>query len=335
MEESNGSIFKSPIFYSSIFAIIVCSLAYYFLIFNKKINTEKTKNTSPSAILTISKEVDSDEDGLPDWKELVYGSDSKDKDTDKDGKEDGDEVNNGRDPTIMGPNDLLLKISLDGSTSSPEGSTEKNFVEEFMSKEIQNIGSETVEGLVKNFNSIEIKPRYGLSNLNITSDNTEESLHNYANSFGTIIKKYTTTDIEDEHKIMTKALETKRGSDLQKLELPAITYRNFAEDLKKLEAPSALAEHHLNVVSGYDVMSRSLFTTTKLFSNPVAGGAGWQMYLTQMVTVTRGYAGIINVLNDKHIVFSEEEPGYHFRWRGAEGIPVNKMTASTTISNKK
>lgn len=327
MEGGRNSIFKSPIFYSCIFALIVCSLAYYFLIFSKKNNSSTTEELSASAILNTSKDVDSDNDGLPDWKEVVYGSDPKEKDTDKDGKEDGEEVLNGRDPTVPGPNDLLLRISLGDSTEATDGTPEKNFVQEFMSKEIQSIGSETVEELVKSFDSSEIKPRYGFSELNITSDNSENSLRNYANNFGLIIKKYIKEGTEDENAIMAKALETKRDSDLQKIELPAITYRNFAEDLRKLETPSILAEHHLNAVSGYDVMSRSLFTTTKLFTNPIAGSAGWQMYITQMVTVTRGYAGIINVLHDKNVVFSEEDPGYYFKWRGI------KNTVATTSSN--
>ena len=187
-------------------------------------------------------------------------------DTDKDGMSDGEEVAAGHDPTKAGPDDILHSLSIINASSTSTSSPEQAFVSEFMSKEIENIRSETVNNLVKNLNTSDIKPRYGLTDLKITSDNSEESLRAYANAFGVIIKKYNSPETEGEAEIMTRAIKTKRDSDLQKIELPAITYRNFAEDLRKIETPSLLAEHHLNAVSGYDVMSRSLFLTEKLFS---------------------------------------------------------------------
>ncbi len=42
--------------------------------------------------------IDSDNDGLPDWKEALYGTDPHNPDTDGDGTNDGDEVAQGRDP---------------------------------------------------------------------------------------------------------------------------------------------------------------------------------------------------------------------------------------------
>ena len=43
-------------------------------------------------------ELDSDLDGLPDWKELILGTDTKNPDTDGDGTNDGDEVKQDRNP---------------------------------------------------------------------------------------------------------------------------------------------------------------------------------------------------------------------------------------------
>lgn len=328
MEETPSSPFKSPIFYSAIFAIIISSIGYYFISYkpNHKEKIESQKN--PSIVVNTAKETDSDNDGLPDWKEIVYGSDSSKKDTDLDGINDGDEINMGHDPTKPGPDDILHNLILKNGTSTGSATLEQTFVAEFMSKEIENAGSETVSGLLKQLDLSKIKPRYGLTDLNITSDNSEASLRKYADTFGIIIKKYLSSETEDEAVIMARAIETKRESDLQKIELPAITYRNFAEDLRKLETPSLVAEHHLNIVSGYDVMSRSLMLTTKLFTNPLEGSAGWQTYIANMVTVTRGYAGVINVLHTKSIKFEKGDAGYYFRWRAEEN-------STTTTQQKK
>lgn len=49
---------------------------------------------------------DSDNDGLKDWEENLYKTDSLNPDTDVDGYLDGEEINSGHNPLIKGPNDM-------------------------------------------------------------------------------------------------------------------------------------------------------------------------------------------------------------------------------------
>jgi hypothetical protein len=51
---------------------------------------------------------DSDNDGLLDWQEKLYGTDSLNPDTDSDGFLDGEEINSGNNPLVKGPNDKLV-----------------------------------------------------------------------------------------------------------------------------------------------------------------------------------------------------------------------------------
>jgi hypothetical protein len=48
---------------------------------------------------------DSDNDGLKDWEEKLYGTDTLNPDTDADGYLDGEEINSGHNPMVKGPND--------------------------------------------------------------------------------------------------------------------------------------------------------------------------------------------------------------------------------------
>jgi len=52
-----------------------------------------------------SQEKDSDNDGLKDWEENLYKTDSVNPDTDADGYLDGEEINSGHNPLVKGPND--------------------------------------------------------------------------------------------------------------------------------------------------------------------------------------------------------------------------------------
>ncbi len=320
------SVFKSPLFYSTIFAVIVSVLGYYFISYAPTHKNDIKINESEKIVIKTSTELDTDKDGLPDWKETVYGSDSNNRDSDGDGVLDGAEINTGHDPMKKGPNDILLNLTINNSSTSTEVDLEKTFVSEFMSKEIDSFGSETINTMVKSFDSSAIKPRYSVSNLNVGYDNSEAKLKEYANNLGIIVNKYAKSGIDDESTILANAIKSKKETDLQKIEIPALAYKNFAEELRKIEVPNKISEHHLKIVSGYDVMSRSLYETEKLFNNPIAGSAGWQMYLSQIVTVTRGYAGVINVLHDNDVTFTKDEAGYQFRWKDQTDITQNSTS---------
>lgn len=72
-----------------------------------KTATTQQEAQSIKAYNTISR--DSDNDGLKDWEEIIWGTDQKNSDTDGDGTPDGQEVQDRRDPLKAGPDDLLAQ----------------------------------------------------------------------------------------------------------------------------------------------------------------------------------------------------------------------------------
>lgn len=205
-------------------------------------------------------------------------------------------------------------LSLGNASSTDISEEKKKFYKEYLARELEKSNQDTVNALVQTVDPSLLQPRHAIADLNISADNSPEALRAYANDFGNIIKVYSNKDIEDEGVILGKALSTKKQSDLEHIEIPAVAYRNFSEELRKLKTPSLFATYHLDIVNGYDVMSRSLFLTEKVLTDPLTGNAGWQTYIAQMPKVAHGYAGDINVLHDKDITFAADEPGYYFRW---------------------
>jgi len=76
-------------------SLIVLSFAYF--------TVAQEQNNNSNIFL------DSDQDGLSDQEEKLYGTDPHNPDTDGDGYTDGIEVKNGYDPTKKGPDDKLIK----------------------------------------------------------------------------------------------------------------------------------------------------------------------------------------------------------------------------------
>jgi len=78
-------------------------------------NTEKTgqkETISQKGGLTqiTEAQLDSDNDGLKDWEEKLWGTDPNNPDTDGDGVKDGEELKQGRDPLKPGPDDKLAQF---------------------------------------------------------------------------------------------------------------------------------------------------------------------------------------------------------------------------------
>ena len=90
------------------------------------------------------KEIDSDNDGLRDWEEKIYGTDPRNPDTDGDGYLDGEEVASGYDPTKKAPGDELP--SADPTKPRP---LPKNLTKALSLKLTQAIADGTIKSLDK------------------------------------------------------------------------------------------------------------------------------------------------------------------------------------------
>ena len=273
---------------------------------------------------------DSDGDGLPDWQEALYRSDMNNTDSDGDGTNDGDEVRAGRNPMKAGPDDKLAEFdpSIFGA-SSTDLTLEKAFYAQFLKEQGDIIREATVRELVKRFDAKEFAPQYTLVNLKITSHTDPETLRAYGDAFGKLITVYTKKSYRNETEILSDAMTKKDRYILTELELPAIGYRNFTNDLLALPVPISLSESHMKIVNGYDMMSRSLLALTHLFEDPIRGQGAYQTYLKQTYEITAGYAGIVNYFKNEHIVFAPTDPGRY--WSSGGRAPTTSATTSIAL----
>jgi hypothetical protein len=262
---------------------------------------------------------DSDNDGLPDWEEVVYGTDRNNPDSDGDGVLDGDEVRVGRNPMKAGPDDEFAVLdSPDFATSGDDAlGIKKEFFAQYLKDQSSDIQEATFRSLVKRFDPKEFQPKYNLVDLKIISDNSREEYRAYANEFGKLITKYiSAATYHNEIWILQNALPKSDKELLKELQLPAIGYRNFSNDLLRLNVPSDLAKWHLEIINGYDVMSRSIFAMIFTVDNPVRGTGAYEAYIAHTLFVMEGYAGMVNSIHKKGVVFDLAEPGHYFYWRG-------------------
>lgn len=271
-------------------------------------------STSTSSTSTDISVRDSDNDGLPDWEERLYGADPLNPDTDGDGTTDGKEIAEERNPTKPGPDDTMSVIQDPNFATSSTDITDsrKEFFTKYLAEQSKDIRETTYRDLISGFNPKKFNPASELADLNIISENDVEALRTYGNAFGVLIQKYTVRTHRTEEEILGDGLKTKSDITLKELQLPAMTYKNFSNDLKAMRVPSGLVKHHLLIVNGYEGMSKGLLGMKVLFSNPIDGAAGYQRYTLARLDVTTGYAGIVSYFANHGVTFTIDEPGYPF-----------------------
>lgn len=147
---------------------------------SNKLNTEQEK-------ISAAMEVDSDSDGLEDWKENLYGTDPKNKDSDNDGTSDFEEIAQNRDPLKANtakegqePNDKIDPAIVEKQTKTMEEYENLSEMDKFSRNLVSNIiASQPSSGKMDTdtINSIVAKALAELPQKNYTATTKIEDLN--------------------------------------------------------------------------------------------------------------------------------------------------------------
>lgn len=334
------TIRNNPLPVSILIALVIVGGGILVLNKDRFVRDKDLQGVSPSTVSLASvsaqesNESDTDKDGLPDWKEGLYGSDLRDTDTDKDGTWDGDEVRVGRDPTRKGPGDSL-NVFQDLRFATSESDVlglKQEFFAKFLAERATEIRELTLRDVVKaNLDTSKFKPRYQVVDMKVTSDSSKEAIAKYGNDFGTLINKYSGARHRSETDILLDGISTKSTAILQELQYPATSYLNFSKDLRTITVPMPVLKHHLMIVNAYDIMGRSLLAMQQLYTNPIEGAAGYESYTKYRLDVITGYGGVVKVIAEYNVTYGDTDPGLPF-YRNTVRFPPSKFKQPTEAS---
>jgi hypothetical protein len=227
----------------------------------------KIEKVNTNRQLSVSELVgqDSNNNGIQDWEETLWGLDPK-----GDGSENKNFIIN-------------KKKSLNGGVL-PADTTENLSDNDKMAREffamiisLQQSGNLNEEAIKNISNSVganvvaeDLKDIYTKDMLNIQSTTTI-TLGSYQNAMQKIIRKYNGTDMGDELSFIGQAVA---GNDPQVLKVGvsiANSYRSLGSDIMKVSVPSSLAGTHLELANNMEKTARSIENMGKLLDNPMQG----------------------------------------------------------------
>lgn len=223
--------------------------------------------------------IDSDNDGLVDWKENLYGTDPHKADTDGDGTNDAEEVAQNRDPIKANtapvgqePNDKIDPAVIEENKNALAEYEKLNEIDKFSRDLISNIiASQPISGqmdqdttnliMAKALGEIPQKDYAGITkatdlNLQKTdSTNLNKNMTNYANSFARETGKYIPILGKDMELIYAYISD---DSTSTKSEMLKITdkYQEIVDNLIKMPVPVALGyydiNYHLTIINDFE-----------------------------------------------------------------------------------
>lgn len=310
-------------------AVLTVGAAFVFAEYRNR-QTDKLAYVAPSVALendqknglNESQNLDSDNDGLKDWEEVLLGTDPHNPDTDGDGTTDGKEVELNRNPLVKGPNDSIkattASVSKNEAPLSPIDIAARNFFSKYM--ELRQMGvsgdkasqDELVSEVIHNDIIFPSPKVYTMKDIIVSNSlTTPDSTKKYGNDTGLVFKMNPITG-RDESVIAKESIDKGDPSILKEIDSNLNAYKNILAGLLKVQVPSDMAKMHLAIINS---MSEFYFIASSLRESDkdaIKGIAAVSKEIDAAKTLESALVAVRNYLIISGISYNATEPGSLF-----------------------
>lgn len=278
---------------------------------------------SESATFKAFKQLDTDEDNLPDWQETLYGTDPKKADTDDDGTNDEDEMKANRDPIKANtaskdqePNDKIDPKIIEQVKKSEEdyeklNDTEKfarNFMSQYLASQPadRQMTEEEKESLVNNMLSkIEIgvlSNNFSISDIKVSKIlDKPDVIIGYLTNLTKVIERLTKNYVSSIELI--NKLDLNNLEDIKKLESNKKEFVSIANYLINTETPDISARESLDLSNCIYNLVELINQIMLVNSDPLKSVGGLQGY----------YSKYLEAINLSKIIVSDIKKNYYIK----------------------
>jgi hypothetical protein len=260
-----------------------------------QINTHKALDLNA---IERSVQEDSDNNGIPDWKDLV----SKEVGTNNTTTDVNTEKTNA---LINDPNNITASLAKNIATISAYT----------VSKGITDDASQNA--LTKQAVLDEVKklaPKvYTLSNITTDKKETTASLKGYGNALGVIAKKATHDNFgQGDVSLLSSYMDTKDIANLQKLQDKVVQVNEVIASLYAMHIPLSAAYYHIMLLNRIEEYKTILEAMSKADIDPVRSLIALQMYEKTSNNMLGTVYQYSIYFNNQNIAFTPKESGYIF-----------------------
>ncbi|MEA1929554.1 MAG: hypothetical protein U9M92_01535 [Patescibacteria group bacterium] len=221
----------------------------------------------------LQEQGDSDNDGLADWEELLWGSDLDNPDTDGDGTVDGAEVLADRSPTKPGPGDQLIRP--EERAAATLGQALKERTKPLLKLEQEELAQRQTS--------------YRISDLNIVATN-QATLEAYTLVFVGFLRNMRTFSGENAVGLALAYDENSNPAIITKLIGMSNFFQQRATRMSGAAVPQSAAATHLDVVNSLQDLSNNIRDISRIPNEPVLAFQSTQVYTGKAIAVAGAIA---------------------------------------------
>ena len=225
---------------------------------------------------------DSNENGIPDWEEKLWGLDPSKNGTDNKAfieakraaiaEQRPDLASNANGP--LSENDILSRDFFAIVMSLQQGG-------QLDESSIQAVGN----SIGKSIEATPIPDIYTRNMIKVVESNPD-SVSDYYGAFLGIVLEYDEKNIGDELTFISQGIQNKDPNAIKQIKSISDAYKAFGKDFIKIPVPNTLVAAHLNLANDYEKVGQSVAGLTDVLSDPLNGIRSFINYKTYTDALT-------------------------------------------------
>jgi len=308
-----------PLIIASIIAILLVGGAY--VLSGPIPFIDRVTAQSSEELLKSYAAKDTDQDGLPDWQESLYGTDPTNPNSFRADLSDSEAVSQGlltpKPPTVPEP---LGNLSVEG-VNPAEGSLTDALAKEFFEVYFLNRGAEPpsseevasfAEQFVRNFQEKNNDfTSYPLSSVRVAGSGPD-ALRAYAVAAEAIFDANDPRFPKNEMQYLDDAVVRNDTAALDKLARLGAAFSKTGEELLDVPVPTEAQVAHLAIANAMKHMGTSVTNMSKMETDPVRVMLGMETYANGAAEYRAGFTMMNVVFTTAGVAVTEGQPGYDF-----------------------
>lgn len=147
--------------------------------------------------------------------------------------------------------------------------------------------------------------------LNIIPDNGKQSITDYGENLGIILKNSKPKEVGDELEILSTAISSKDYTKINELDSVILVYETVASQLEKMPVPKTFVKAHLDLTNSIKKVALALKETRLVFSDPMQSLLALQLYQEGKNTFRQAHEAIKAFIISNKIIYKQGSGGYY------------------------
>jgi len=316
---------------ATLFSIVLIAGAYFFA---RSVESPSIAQASAeTALLQAIAAKDSDNDGLPDWEEALYGTDPNNPDSRNLGMTDGEAVAKGLIvPKAIADIKVIASSSpanfSDGSVppAAAEGSITDTFARSFFTlylaakqanggnplsqTQTSTLAQQAIDQLSAN---VSPAPDFKSKSDIKISGTGPDALRSYATQVEDVFKSVCCSKLtKNELQYLQDAVQNNDGSALDNINKIGTTFRTVATGLSVLAVPEELLDTHLALVNTMYRIGQESGDFTRVNADPIAAMFAVPQYTKSVEALSQAFKDVARIYDSERVIMPSGTPGASF-----------------------